>query len=233
MSIHEEAKLFKVGLSDIDCHPTVGYRPRRSYKKKKGLKVVNKRKLKTCTICHRQVKQMPRHIKSVHGHMDKSIRLKALALGRPYARKEVAGSTTCHICGGKRSNVSSHLLRVHGISKKHRELKGLGKKVETTNVIAVGKYACVEVALENYENEYFTNLDGAHKSLKPESDKRYTKRKIVSIRKALYWLVDKTDHSSLVDLVTEVRHLGKLETGFYASSHKVDADKGKIIRCFK
>lgn len=213
----------------MDCHPANGYRPRRSYKKKKGLKVINKRVLKTCQICNRRVKQLPRHIKLVHGHMDKTIKLKALALSRPYDRKEVPGSTACPICGWKRSNLSAHLLRVHGVSKKHKELKGAGKKVETTNSIAVGKYANIEVSLEHYASEYFTNLDGAHKSLKPETDLRYKKRKLASIRKALYWLADETGHTSLVNLLSEVRCLGKLESGYYASQNKVDSDKGKAL----
>ena len=233
LSIHDESKLFKVGLAGSDCHPASGYRPRRSYKKKKGMKVVNKRELKTCQICHRQVKQLPRHIKSVHGHMDKSIRLKALALSRPYDRKEVAaGSSLCPICDRKRSNLSAHLLRVHGVSKKHKELQqeGVGKKIETTISIAVGKYASIEESLEHYGRDYFTNLDGAHKSLKPESDLRYKKRKLASIRKALYWLADETGHTSLVNLLSEVRCLGKLESGYYESQKKVDSDKGKALR---
>jgi len=54
--------------------PGVGYSPRKSYIKKRGGTVINKRKLKSCGICGRSVKQLPRHIKSVHKDVDQTVR---------------------------------------------------------------------------------------------------------------------------------------------------------------
>lgn len=155
-------------------------------------------------------------------------RMKALILGRPYMCQESIKNQKCVICGCRRANLSAHLLRVHSVSKKSPELKGFGTKIQATKRIADGKYSSVEDVLEKYSKEYFRNLDGARRSLKPETDAKYKKKKLVTVRKALYWLIDRTKETELNALMSKIRCLGEEKTGYFDLFGKVNSSKGNF-----
>ena len=147
-------------------------------------------------------------------------------LGRPYLRQESSKSIKCDICGYKRANLSAHLLRMHSVSKKSKELKGFGTKIQATKRIAEGKYASIENVLDIYNRDYFKNLDGASRSLKPETDVKYKKRKLDAVRQALYWLIDRTKETELNALMIEIKCLGEDHTGYFDMLGKVNSSKG-------
>lgn len=122
-------------------------------------------------------------------------------------------------------------LLINEINKKHgyprdSTLKKFGSTVQATKVLARGKYSEVEEALDRYQKDYFASLDGAKRSLKPETDVKYKKRKVSSIRKALYWLVDASGKCSLNDLISQIRQLGMHGQGFYEQRNRQSSDKG-------
>lgn len=73
MTIHEEATLFKVGLTGTE-DLQIFARRRVSYKAKSGKAVVNKRIYKTCGICGKDQKQLSKHIKTVHSEVSSKLR---------------------------------------------------------------------------------------------------------------------------------------------------------------
>lgn len=73
LSVHEEATLFKVGLEGDD-NDKIFARRRVSYAVKAGRVVKNKRVYKTCPICSKDQKQIPKHVNTVHANLSKEIR---------------------------------------------------------------------------------------------------------------------------------------------------------------
>jgi len=73
LSVHDEARLFKVGLQGNEDDKMFA-RKRVSYVVKAGKIVKNKRVYKTCPICNKDQKQIPKHVNTVHANMSKDIR---------------------------------------------------------------------------------------------------------------------------------------------------------------
>ena len=117
---------------------------------------------------------------------------------------------------------------MHNVSKKNQELKGFGTKIQAAKRIAEGKYSSVENLLNRYDKKHFRNLDGAHRSLKPETDAKYKRRKLETVLKALYCLVDRTKETEIDALMSEVKCLGEEKTGYFAVHDKVNSCKGKF-----
>jgi hypothetical protein len=159
------------------------------------------------------------------------IRLEAELVAGTYHRKATPeGAEKCPICQSKRSNLSAHLLRVHKISKKSPDVAGTcGTKADKVKRLAEGPFAKVDEVLLRYEEEYFTNLDGARQSLKPETAAKTKKRKLQALRQQLYWLVKKSGLNTMDQLLANVSLLGKKETGYYDSCSKMSSDRGQFL----
>lgn len=72
-SLEKEAKLFTHGIPGASL-PSYAYRPRRSFKRMRGIAVVNKRQFKECPLCGTLQKQPVRHVKTVHRNLSEKKR---------------------------------------------------------------------------------------------------------------------------------------------------------------
>ena len=98
-----------------------------------------------------------------------------------YEIKPKESAEACPICQAKRTNLSGHLLRVHKVSKKSSEVKGCRTKVDQVRKIADGPYFKIDQTLLKFEQEHFSNLDGARVSLKPGTAAKSKKRKMEAV----------------------------------------------------
>ena len=55
----------------------------------------------------------------------------------------------------------------------------------------------------------------------------YKKKKLVTVRKALYWLIDRTKETELNALMGEIRCLGEEITGYFDLFAKVNSSNGQ------
>ena len=55
----------------------------------------------------------------------------------------------------------------------------------------------------------------------------YKKKKLVTVRKALYWLIDRTKETELNALMGEIRCLGEEKTGYFDLFAKVNNSNGQ------
>lgn len=157
------------------------------------------------------------------------IRMQALLLGGTYQRKAKPGAATCHICQEKRSNLSGHLLRMHMISKNSPEIKGFGTKVDATKVVADGKYSKVDEVIKKYCDEHFDNLAEGRQAVKEGSQKSSKRRKMKTVRKIIYWMVDHTKALDIQSVMERIADLGKADVGYFHQYRTGSNDKGRPL----
>ena len=161
--------------------------------------------------------------------------MKAVLLGSTYKVKASGNPTkvpkalnTCPICLEVRRCVSSHLLRVHNVSKRNKEIKGMGTtKLSSTAIVAEGIYKTINQVLDKFENDFFNNLDGSRMAIKPETNQKAQKRKVRSVKAMCYFIIDKTNDTSLEGIVRNIRMLGEHNVGYFDQHRKLSSDKGK------
>ena len=112
-----------------------------------------------------------------------------MLLGSTYKTKDDSKSQTCPICLVKRKCISGHLLRYHNVSKKSESIKGLKmNKADATHIVAEGIYRNISHVIEDFERDYFGNLDGSTKPVKPETEVKTRRKKVQTVRKICYWI---------------------------------------------
>ena len=100
------------------------------------------------------------------------------------------------------------------------------KKVPATRAVCNGPYAEIEELLIEYEQEHFSNLAGARRAIKDETNEKYKKKKLSSLRRILHWLSDKTKMTDITDLLSNVKKLGEIPGGYFAENRKTTVISG-------
>ena len=196
-------------------------KPRKSYKEKNNLQVVNKRQLKRCPLCSSQNKQMQRHIRTIHSDVSGDLLKHAESLAKirmlkttPAKQKQKAA---CTICGIHRLNMKSHMVHAHAIPNKSAILKeylpnSLIRKVNTEN-------PKVEEWIKRYDRVYFNRMDGACLSIKESTRKKTTAAKLSIVANMLDFLTPRATDSTLNGAIKVVEELF-IQPGGYAWTRK-------------
>lgn len=92
-----------------------------------------------------------------------------------------------------------------------------------------GKYYDVKAMMLKYEKVHFSNACGAKRSIKVDTRRRVTRRKVNAVEKLLCWLVDDCHLTSIPDLVSRVDRLGRDANGYFALNWQVSSSKGAVI----